>query len=83
MKVSRYYMPSVSLRQLRDTRRLKTWLQSGNTVELLERDRVIARIGPGQPGCNSRGLGWGNPCEAGLRPHGIHQRHSNTLIALS
>ena len=46
MKVSRYYMPSVSLRQLRDTRRLKTWLQSGNTVELLERDRVIARIVP-------------------------------------
>lgn len=43
-------MPSVNLRQLRDTRRLKSWLRAGNTVELRERDRVIARIVPaGQP----------------------------------
>jgi antitoxin (DNA-binding transcriptional repressor) of toxin-antitoxin stability system len=39
-------MPSVNLRQLRDTRRLKSWLRAGNTVELRERDRVIARIVP-------------------------------------
>jgi antitoxin (DNA-binding transcriptional repressor) of toxin-antitoxin stability system len=39
-------MPSVNLRQLRDTRRLKAWLRSGRTVELRERDRVIARIVP-------------------------------------
>ena len=39
-------MPSVNLRQLRDTRRLKAWLREGNTVELRERDRVIARIVP-------------------------------------
>jgi antitoxin (DNA-binding transcriptional repressor) of toxin-antitoxin stability system len=39
-------MPSVNLRQLRDTRRLKTWLRAGSTVELRERDRVIARIVP-------------------------------------
>ncbi len=39
-------MPSVNLRQLRDTRRLKAWLRSGATVELRERDRVIARIVP-------------------------------------
>jgi antitoxin (DNA-binding transcriptional repressor) of toxin-antitoxin stability system len=39
-------MPSVNLRQLRDTRRLKAWLRAGNTVELRERDRVIARIVP-------------------------------------
>ena len=39
-------MPSVNLRQLRDTRRLKNWLRAGNTVELRERDRVIARIVP-------------------------------------
>jgi antitoxin (DNA-binding transcriptional repressor) of toxin-antitoxin stability system len=37
-------MPSVNLRQLRDTRRLKAWLRAGSTVELRERDRVIARI---------------------------------------
>jgi antitoxin (DNA-binding transcriptional repressor) of toxin-antitoxin stability system len=39
-------MPSVNLRQLRDTRRLKAWLRQGNTVELRERDRVIAHIVP-------------------------------------
>jgi antitoxin (DNA-binding transcriptional repressor) of toxin-antitoxin stability system len=39
-------MHSMNIRQLRDTRRLKTWLRAGNTVELRERDRVIARIVP-------------------------------------
>jgi antitoxin (DNA-binding transcriptional repressor) of toxin-antitoxin stability system len=39
-------MPSMNIRQLRDTRRLKSWLRAGNTVELRERDRVIARIVP-------------------------------------
>ena len=39
-------MPSVNLRQLRDTRRLKSWLRAGKTVELKERDRIIARIVP-------------------------------------
>jgi antitoxin (DNA-binding transcriptional repressor) of toxin-antitoxin stability system len=39
-------MPSLNLRQLRDTRRLKSWLRAGNTVELRERNRVIARIVP-------------------------------------
>ena len=38
--------PSVNIRQLRDTRRLKAWLRAGKTVELRERDRVIARIVP-------------------------------------
>ena len=37
---------SINLRQLRDTRRLKTWLRAGKTVELRERDKVIARIVP-------------------------------------
>jgi len=39
-------MPSVNIRQLRDTRRLKAWLRAGKTVELRERDRVIAHIVP-------------------------------------
>lgn len=39
-------MPSVNLRQLRDTRRLKAWLRAGSIVELRERDRVIAKIVP-------------------------------------
>jgi antitoxin (DNA-binding transcriptional repressor) of toxin-antitoxin stability system len=45
-------MPSVNIRQLRDTRRLKAWLRAGKTVELRERDRLIAHIVPekqGQP----------------------------------
>jgi antitoxin (DNA-binding transcriptional repressor) of toxin-antitoxin stability system len=39
-------MPSVNLRQLRDTKQLKAWLKAGETVELRERDRVLARIVP-------------------------------------
>jgi antitoxin (DNA-binding transcriptional repressor) of toxin-antitoxin stability system len=39
-------MPSVNMRQLRDTRRLKAWLRAGKTVELRERDRLIAHIVP-------------------------------------
>jgi antitoxin (DNA-binding transcriptional repressor) of toxin-antitoxin stability system len=39
-------MPSVNIRQLRDTRRLKAWLRAGKTVELREREQIIARIVP-------------------------------------
>jgi len=39
-------MPKVNIRQLRDTRKLKAWLHAGKTVELRERDKVIARIVP-------------------------------------
>ena len=39
-------MPSVNMRQLRDTRKLKSWLRAGKTVELRERDQLIARIVP-------------------------------------
>ena len=39
-------MPSMNIRQLRDTRRLKAWLRAGKIVELRERDEVIARIVP-------------------------------------
>ncbi|HEX4487832.1 MAG TPA: hypothetical protein VH088_16270 [Terriglobales bacterium] len=42
-------MHSLNLRQLRDTRRLKSWLREGKTVELKERDRVIAKIVPAEP----------------------------------
>ena len=41
-------MPSVNMRELRDTRRLKAWLRSGKTVELRDRQEVIARIIPAQ-----------------------------------
>jgi hypothetical protein len=39
-------MPSINIRELRDTKRLKAWLRAGKTVELRERDEVIARIVP-------------------------------------
>jgi antitoxin (DNA-binding transcriptional repressor) of toxin-antitoxin stability system len=39
-------MPSVNIRELRDTKRLKSWLRAGKTVELRERNEVIARIVP-------------------------------------
>jgi antitoxin (DNA-binding transcriptional repressor) of toxin-antitoxin stability system len=39
-------MPSVNIRELRDTKKLKTWLRSGKTVELRERDEAIADIVP-------------------------------------
>jgi len=39
-------MTSINLRELRDTKQLKSWLRAGKTVELRERDRVIARIVP-------------------------------------
>lgn len=41
-------MPSVNIRQLRDTRRLKELLSAGQTVELRERQTIIARIVPAQ-----------------------------------
>ena len=42
-------MPSVNLRQLRDTRQLKAWLKAGQVVELRERNRVLGRILPDVP----------------------------------
>ena len=49
-------MPSVNMRQLRDTRRLKAWLRAGKTVELRERDKLIARIVPEQE--NKKPVEW-------------------------
>lgn len=39
-------MPSVNMRQLRDTKRLKAWLRAGKSVDLREREKLIARIVP-------------------------------------
>jgi antitoxin (DNA-binding transcriptional repressor) of toxin-antitoxin stability system len=39
-------VPTINIRELRDTKRLKAWLRAGRTVELRERDAVIARIVP-------------------------------------
>ncbi len=42
-------MPSINIRQLRDTPRLKAWLRAGKTVELRERNRLIGKIVPEPP----------------------------------
>ncbi len=39
-------MPAINSRGLRDARRPKEWLRAGKTLELRERDHVIARIVP-------------------------------------
>ncbi len=39
-------MASVNIRELRNTKRLKAWLRAGKTVELRDRQQVIARIVP-------------------------------------
>lgn len=51
-------MPSVNLRQLRDTRQLKAWLKAGKTVELRERDTVLGEIVP--PQCSAKPAEWPN-----------------------
>lgn len=42
-------MPSVNLRELRNTRQLKAWLKAGQVVELRERNTVLGRILPDRP----------------------------------
>jgi antitoxin (DNA-binding transcriptional repressor) of toxin-antitoxin stability system len=42
-------MPSVNLRELRDTRKLLTWLEAGEVVELRKRNQIVARIVPESP----------------------------------
>ena len=41
-------MPSINMRELRDTRRLKAWLRAGKTIELRERQDVVAGMVPAQ-----------------------------------
>jgi antitoxin (DNA-binding transcriptional repressor) of toxin-antitoxin stability system len=42
-------MPTINLRQLRNTRQLKAWLRAGKRVEPREREQVITRIVPAAP----------------------------------
>jgi antitoxin (DNA-binding transcriptional repressor) of toxin-antitoxin stability system len=42
-------MPTVNLRQLRNTRQLLSWLEAGEVVELRKRNKVVARIVPESP----------------------------------
>jgi antitoxin (DNA-binding transcriptional repressor) of toxin-antitoxin stability system len=47
-------MPSITLSQLRNSRQLRAWLRAGKTVELRERNRVIAHIIPVKVEARSR-----------------------------
>lgn len=42
-------MPSMNLRELRNTRQLKAWLKAGQVVELRERNTILGRILPDRP----------------------------------
>jgi len=42
------YMLTMTMRELRDTRKLKAWLRQGKTVELLDRKDIVGRIVPPQ-----------------------------------
>jgi antitoxin (DNA-binding transcriptional repressor) of toxin-antitoxin stability system len=39
-------MPTINMRQLRNTRQLECWLKAGETIELQKRNRPVARIVP-------------------------------------
>jgi hypothetical protein len=39
-------MPTMNMRELRDTRKLKAWLGAGKSIELRDRNLVIGRIVP-------------------------------------
>ncbi|MGD0732516.1 MAG: hypothetical protein ABR956_14745 [Terracidiphilus sp.] len=42
-------MPSISLRKLRDTRQIKTWLKAGVQIEVRERNVVLGDLVPRTP----------------------------------
>jgi antitoxin (DNA-binding transcriptional repressor) of toxin-antitoxin stability system len=42
-------MKSITLRQLRDTKQVKTWLRAGVHIEVRERDEVIGDLVPRTP----------------------------------
>jgi hypothetical protein len=42
-------MPSVNLRQLRDTRQIKAWLKAGVQIEVRERNVVLGDLVPRTP----------------------------------
>jgi hypothetical protein len=39
-------MPSVNMRGLRDTRRIKAWLRAGKSIEIRDRNHLVGRITP-------------------------------------
>jgi antitoxin (DNA-binding transcriptional repressor) of toxin-antitoxin stability system len=46
-------MQSITLRELRDTRKVKAWLRSGEHIEVRERNEVIGDLVPRTPQSNT------------------------------
>ncbi|MEI9969279.1 MAG: hypothetical protein WDM87_11895 [Terracidiphilus sp.] len=42
-------MKSITLRQLRDTKQVKTWLRAGIHIEVRERDEILGDLVPRTP----------------------------------
>jgi antitoxin (DNA-binding transcriptional repressor) of toxin-antitoxin stability system len=77
-------MPSITLSQLRDTKRLLAWLRAGKTVELRERNRVIAHIVPVKEddGRKAQDSSGGNPNRKLMRDLGKILRRVDRLPVL-
>jgi len=43
------FMKSITLRQLRDTKQVKTWLRAGIHIEVRERDEILGDLVPRTP----------------------------------
>ncbi len=50
-------MQSITLRQLRDTRKVKAWLRAGVHIEVRERNEVLGDLVPRTP-ANPRPVEW-------------------------
>jgi antitoxin (DNA-binding transcriptional repressor) of toxin-antitoxin stability system len=77
-------MPTITLSQWRDSKRLLAWLRAGKTVELRERNRVIAHIVPVKKDDGRKGqdLGGRNPNRKLMRDLGKILRRVDRLPVL-
>jgi len=51
-------MESITLRQLRDTRKVKAWLRAGVHIEVRERNEVIGDLVPRTPPPSTEPVEW-------------------------
>ncbi len=75
-------MPSITLSQLRDTKRLLAWLRAGKTVELRERNCVFAHIIPVKEDDGPKAQSRGNPSRKLKRDLGKILRRVDRLPVL-
>jgi antitoxin (DNA-binding transcriptional repressor) of toxin-antitoxin stability system len=51
-------MPSVNMRELRNTRQIKAWLRAGKSIELRDRNHVVGRIVPDSEPKEMKEIEW-------------------------